>query len=480
MNVVLSAPTGGGKTVCMELAILRLLSRHVDASTGHFRHRPGLLKVVYLAPAKALVQEKVQEWTARFGGALGLAVKEVTGDTDREDLAGMDATDIICTTPEKFDSLTRRQRDRGGMRYFNEIALVLIDEVHLLTEDRGPSLEAGAVSRIKLVSCMTEMRGVSALGGGGARWTRIAPATRCPAAPPCLPPDGERRHPPRRTWSPAIPELTHPVVVCASLQQPIASVRFVAVSATVPNVRDLAEWLGVPAPGVLVFGEETRPVPLQTVVRGYPKTTNDFLFDRRLSDNLYAVLAEFSRGRPALVFCPSRAGTSAAAALVAREAARRAGGARPSELLRDPAHHARLAQAAAGLGDAQLRECVAAGVGFHHAAMQPEDRAAVEALFRAADLLVLCTTSTLAVGVNLPAFLVVIKGTRRYAGAEAADPSGYQEYERSTCLQMVGRAGRPQFDTQGVAVIMTERQVRGARCLELEPPAGGSATLRPA
>lgn len=47
----------------------------------------------------------------------------------------------------------------------------------------------------------------------------------------------------------------------------------------------------------------------------------------------------------------------------------------------------------------------------------------------------LCTTSTLAMGVNLPARLVVLKGTRRYVGSEAEDSSGYQEYERSTCLQ---------------------------------------------
>lgn len=60
-------------------------------------------------------------------------------------------------------------------------------------------------------------------------------------------------------------------------------------------------------------------------------------------------------------------------------------------------------------------------------------------------LQVLCTTSTLAMGVNLPAHLVVIKSTRRYVGSEAEDPTGYEEYERSTCLQMVGRAGRPQF-----------------------------------
>jgi ATP-dependent DNA helicase HFM1/MER3 len=72
---------------------------------------------------------------------------------------------------------------------------------------------------------------------------------------------------------------------------------------------------------------------------------------------------------------------------------------------------------------------------------------------------VLCTTSTLAQGVNLPAHLVVLKGTRRWA-REGGEPPGYKEYDRTTVLQMIGRAGRPQFDTEGVAVIMTQRQVR--------------------
>ncbi len=47
-------------------------------------------------------------------------------------------------------------------------------------------------------------------------------------------------------------------------------------------------------------------------------------------------------------------------------------------------------------------------------------------------------------------------------GGGAAAAGGYCEYDVTTCLQMVGRAGRPQFDTEGVAVIMTGREVRGA------------------
>lgn len=76
---------------------------------------------------------------------------------------------------------------------------------------------------------------------------------------------------------------------------------------------------------------------------------------------------------------------------------------------------------------------------------------------------VLCTTSTLAMGVNLPAHLVVLKGTRRWC-SDTGGPSGYKEYDRSTCLQMIGRAGRPQFDTEGVAVIMTQKQVPEHAC----------------
>ena len=72
---------------------------------------------------------------------------------------------------------------------------------------------------------------------------------------------------------------------------------------------------------------------------------------------------------------------------------------------------------------------------------------------------VLCTTSTLAQGVNLPAHLVVLKGTRRWSH-EKGEAAGNVEYDRSTILQMIGRAGRPQFDTEGVAVIMTENEVR--------------------
>lgn len=87
------------------------------------------------------------------------------------------------------------------------------------------------------------------------------------------------------------------------LQLPIAKVRFVAVSATIPNIQDIASWLQVPIEGLKAFGEEVRPVKLRTVVKGYAPTKTDFLFERRLNDYIYSVVAENSKSKPALVFC---------------------------------------------------------------------------------------------------------------------------------------------------------------------------------
>lgn len=64
--------------------------------------------------------------------------------------------------------------------------------------------------------------------------------------------------------------------------------------------------------------------------------------------------------------------------------------------------------------------------------------------------MVLVCTSTLAWGVNFPAHLVVIKGTEYYD----AKVKRYVDFPVTDVLQMMGRAGRPQFDDQGVAVIL--------------------------
>ncbi len=65
-------------------------------------------------------------------------------------------------TSPHADSITRKLNERGGARFFAEVALVMLDEVHLLGEQgRGSALEAGVVSRIKMISRLPDMAQVS-------------------------------------------------------------------------------------------------------------------------------------------------------------------------------------------------------------------------------------------------------------------------------------------------------------------------------
>lgn len=63
---------------------------------------------------------------------------------------------ILNILLQKFDSITRRHRDYGGLSFFGDIALILIDEVHLLSDPRGAALEA-VISRMKMLSRYPEM-----------------------------------------------------------------------------------------------------------------------------------------------------------------------------------------------------------------------------------------------------------------------------------------------------------------------------------
>lgn len=88
-NILVGAPTGSGKTITAEIAILRMLST-----------APGA-KAVYIAPLKALARERLADWKNKLGGELGLSVMELTGDVT-PDIALLKKSDVIITTPEKW------------------------------------------------------------------------------------------------------------------------------------------------------------------------------------------------------------------------------------------------------------------------------------------------------------------------------------------------------------------------------------------
>jgi antiviral helicase SLH1 len=82
---------------------------------------------------KALVRERVKDWRARLTGPMGLKLVELTGDNTPDTRTIRDA-DIIITTPEKWDGISRSWQTRS---YVRQVSLVIIDEIHLLAGDRG-------------------------------------------------------------------------------------------------------------------------------------------------------------------------------------------------------------------------------------------------------------------------------------------------------------------------------------------------------
>lgn len=94
-----------------------------------------------------MCQEKLQIWQAHFC-PLNIKCELVTGDNnDIHDLTSIQSINILITTPEKWDSLSRRWRN--STEFIQSIKLFMIDEVHLLNEDkRGATLDA-IVARMK-------------------------------------------------------------------------------------------------------------------------------------------------------------------------------------------------------------------------------------------------------------------------------------------------------------------------------------------
>lgn len=98
-----------------------------------------------------------------------------------------------------------------------------------------------------------------------------------------------------------------------------------------------------------------------------------------------------------------------------------------------------------------LKELLPNGIGIHHAGLSRADRDLVEQLFADRHFNILVSTATLAWGVNLPAHTVIIKGTQVYS----PELGRWVELSLQDVMQMLGRAGRPRFDTEGQGLILT-------------------------
>ncbi|ORY80305.1 Sec63 Brl domain-domain-containing protein [Protomyces lactucae-debilis] len=377
-NLLLCAPTGAGKTNVAMLCILNELAKY-RLEDGSFDLKA--FKIVYVAPLKALVSEMVGNFSSRLS-SYGVQVSELTGDSQLTKRQISD-TQIIVTTPEKWDVITRKATETS---YTNLVRLLIIDEIHLLHDDRGPVLES--------IIC---------------RAHRVA----------------ERGAPP---------------------------IRLVGLSATLPNYQDVATFLRVdPATGIFYFDQTYRPCPLQQQFIGLTEKKPIKRLQMMNTVCYQKALESVAKGNQVLIFVHSRKETYKTAKFIRDEAL--AQDTIQRILKSDAASREILTRESEAVRDAGLKEMLPYGLAMHHAGMSKADRTTAEDLFAEGLVQILVSTATLAWGVNLPAHTVIIKGTQVYSPEKGT----WVELSPQDVLQMLGRAGRPQYDTFGEGIIITNQ-----------------------
>ncbi|MEK6853303.1 MAG: helicase-related protein [Nanoarchaeota archaeon] len=101
----------------------------------------------------------------------------------------------------------------------------------------------------------------------------------------------------------------------------------------------------------------------------------------------------------------------------------------------------------------KLSHVIRKGIAFHHAGLLQKQKELIEDEFRTGKIKIICATPTLAAGLSLPVFRVVIKSLKRYSGQWGMDWIPVLEY-----LQMAGRAGRPEYEAFGEAICIAKDQ----------------------
>lgn len=369
-NVLVSAPTGAGKTNIALMAVLRVLKNAMDEN-GTIAEQ---FKVIYVAPMKALAAEVTEKFGAKLK-YLGIFVKELTGDMQltRAELA---RTHIIITTPEKWDVVTRKSESIAPL-----VKLLILDEIHLLDDERGPVLESLVARTLRQVESSQ------------------------------------------------------------------STIRIVALSATLPNYYDIAAFLRVPDNACFYFDRSYRPVPLEQRFIAVKTVANKYEQQNMIMDACYQkVLEQVKADQQVMIFVHSR-----------RDCTKTAEALRNMAIMNGDLVHFECCYSLASKKEVEksrnkdLRDVFEAGFGIHNAGMLRKDRNLTEKLFKEKNIKVLVCTATLAWGVNLPAHCVIIKGTEIY-DTNAGD---FRDIGVLDVQQIFGRAGRPDYDTSGLAIIIT-------------------------
>jgi len=362
-NVFVGAPTGSGKTVCAEMAIMRLFSQNAEG------------RCVFVTPKDALADIAYADWHGKFT-PLGIKVVILTGETGT-DLKLLAKGNLIISTPEKWDVLSRRWKQRKNVQNIN---LFIVDELQLLGGDGGPVLEI-VCSRMRYISSQLER-----------------------------------------------------------------AIRILALSSSLGNCKDVAQWLGCGTNSTFNFHPNVRPVPLELHIQGFNMTHNASRIVSMAKPTYNAILKHAPR-KPTIVVVPSRKQTRLTAIDLLTYAA---ADNEPDRFLH--AEQEDIQTFLNKIQDKTLRETLSQGVAYMHEGLSSTDRRLVESLFDSGAIQVVVAARALVWALTIQAHLVVIMDTQFYNGKQHA----YHDYPVTDILQMLGRANRPSEDTDAKCVLMCQ------------------------
>jgi superfamily II RNA helicase len=370
-SVIVSAPTGAGKTLVAEFAIQQALE------SGK--------RLAYTTPLKALSNQKFGDFTRAFGeDAVGI----LTGDVKVNPRGRL----LVMTT-----EILRNMFYGGGL---DELGYVVLDECHYMGDE-----------------------------GRGTVWEEI--------------------------------------IVNAP-----RDVQLVALSATVANVKEIADWISIVHGPIVAIEHPERPVPLSYAVADLAGEIHDMArvrggrarlagdesrgpdargrrYTRRVVPPV--TLIEGLQGRgwlPAIYFIFSRAGCERALDDVLAEGQALLTRAQRGEV--DIAIHEALRETPS-IGDSTLNRSIlqglGLGVGLHHAGILPSLKRLIETLFERGLCKVVFATETMALGIHMPARSVVLQGLTKRS------EHGFRALTHNELTQMAGRAGRRGIDAEGQCTI---------------------------